>query len=222
MVASVDGSVTLHDVSGGLGGPADKVALARVRDACDVLLVGAGTVRDERYPPYPGGADRQARRVAKGLAPRPPVALVTRGGELALGHPLVADPERPPLVIVAASDAPAARTRLTSTPAGPGIEWIVAGDETIDWPTALTALAARGLPRISCEGGPRLNAALLEADCVDEVFVTIAPAFVGGQGLRLTHGTLPPERRELRLISTLVHGDEVLLRYHRTSVDTRP
>ena len=29
MVTSVDGSVTLHDVSGGLGGPADKLALAR-------------------------------------------------------------------------------------------------------------------------------------------------------------------------------------------------
>jgi riboflavin biosynthesis pyrimidine reductase len=202
-------------VSGGLGGPADKLALARVRDACDVLLVGAGTVRDEDYPPYPGGADRQARRTAKGLAARPPVAMVTRGGALRAGHPLVADPDHPPLVVVAASDEPAARARLASTPAGPNIGWIVAGEESVHWPTALAALAARGLPRISCEGGPRLNAALLEAGCVDEVFVTIAPALIGGQGMRLTHGSSPPERRDLRLISSLVRGDELLLRYQR-------
>jgi riboflavin biosynthesis pyrimidine reductase len=215
MVTSVDGSVTLQDVSGGLGGPADQRALARIRDACDVLLVGAGTVRDETYPPYPGGTERQARRVAKGLAPRPPVAMVTRGGELPDGHPLVADPDRPPIVIVAASDAPAVRARLAATPAGPGITWVVAGEATIDWPAALAALAEQGLARISCEGGPRLNAALLEAGCVDEVFVTIAPALIGGRGMRLTHGALPPERRDLRLVSSLVHGDELLLRYQR-------
>jgi riboflavin biosynthesis pyrimidine reductase len=215
MVASVDGSVTLHDVSGGLGGPADKLALARIRDACDVLLVGAGTVRDETYPPYPGGPDRQARRVAKGLTPCPSVAMVTRSGELPADHPLVADPARPPLVIVAAKDAPTARARLTATPAGPGIAWIVAGEEAVDWPTALDALAERGLSRVSCEGGPRLNAALLEAGCVDEVFVTIAPALIGGQGMRLTHGALPPARRDLRLVSSIVHGDELLLRYQR-------
>jgi riboflavin biosynthesis pyrimidine reductase len=215
MVASLDGSVTLGDVSGGLGGPADKRALGRVRDACDVILVGAGTVRDEDYPPYPGGAARQQRRSAKGLAPRPPVAMVTRTGALPDGHPLVADPADAPIVLVAAADEARVRSALTPTPAGPAITWLVAGEETLDWPGALAALAARGLTRISCEGGPRVNGALLEAGLVDEAFVTIAPALVGGDGVRLTRTDAPTRRRDLTLVSALVHGDELLLRYRR-------
>jgi len=217
MVTSLDGSVTLHEVSGGLGGPADKRALARVRDACDVILVGAGTVRDEDYPPYPGGAARQQRRREKGLAARPPVAMVTRTGALPDGHPLVADPEDPPIVIVAGADESRVRAALSDTPAGPGIRWIVAGEDRLDWSAALAALAARGLPRISCEGGPRINGALLEAGLVDEVFVTVAPALVGGDGLRLTRTDAPARRHDLTLVSALVHADELLLRYRRAA-----
>jgi riboflavin-specific deaminase-like protein len=215
MVASLDGSVTLSGVSGGLGGPADKRALARLRDACDVILVGAGTVRDEDYPPYPGGEARQKRRVEKGLAPRPPVAMVTSTGELPEGHPLVADPEAAPIVIVASADEPRVRAALAPTPAGRAITWIVAGDVVLDWSAALAALAERGLTRISCEGGPRVNGALLEAGLVDEIFVTIAPALVGGDGVRLTRTDAPTRRRDLTLVSALVHGDELLLRYRR-------
>jgi 5-amino-6-(5-phosphoribosylamino)uracil reductase len=215
MVSSLDGSVTLRAVSEGLGGPADKRALARVRDACDVILIGAGTARDEAYPPYPGGEARQKRRIAKGLAPRPPVAMVTRTGGLPDGHPLVADAERAPIVIVAAADEARARSALAPTPAGEAIDWLVAGEAEVDWALALAGLAARGLPRISCEGGPRINGALLEARLVDEAFVTIAPALVGGDGLRLTRSEGPAQRYDLRLVSARVHDDELLLRYRR-------
>ncbi len=215
MVSSLDGSVTLRAVSEGLGGPADKRALARVRDACDVILVGAGTVRDEDYPPYPGGQERQRRRSDKGLAARPPVAMVTRTGRLPDGHPLVADPATAPIVIVAASDEERSRAALAATPAGPAIDWLVAGEGTLDWHAALDGLAARGLTRISCEGGPRVNGELLDAGLVDEAFVTIAPALVGGDGLRLTRSSAPAHRQDLTLVSALVHGDELLLRYRR-------
>jgi len=215
MVSSLDGSVTLQAVSEGLGGPADKRALARVRDACDVILIGAGTARDEEYPPYPGGTERQARRIAKGLAARPPVAMVTRSGGLRPGHPLVADPEDAPIVIVAARDEAQVRTSLERSPAADAIDWLVAGEATLDWAAALDGLAARGLPRISCEGGPSINGALLDAGRVDEAFVTIAPAMVGGDGLRLTRSPGPARRTDLSLVSALVHGDELLLRYRR-------
>jgi len=216
MVTSLDGSVTLRGVSGGLGGPADHRALGRIRDACDVILVGAGTARDEDYPPYPGGPTRQASRQRKGLAPRPPVAMVTRTGSLPDGHPLVADPDDPPIVIVARADEPAARAALASTPAGPGIRWLVAGDAVLDWRRALDGLAALGLPRISCEGGPRVNGALLDAGLVDEAFVTIAPALVGGDGQRLTRSRRPALRYDLTLVSALAHDSELLLRYRRS------
>jgi riboflavin biosynthesis pyrimidine reductase len=118
-------------------------------------------------------------------------------------------------VIVARADEPAARAALERTPAGPGIRWVVAGEQALDWTAALGGLAAIGLPRISCEGGPRINGALLDAGLVDEAFVTVAPALVGGDGLRLTRTDTPARRYDLTLVSALTHGDELLLRYQR-------
>ena len=49
MVASLDGGTTVHGRSGGLGNAADEHLFALLRDLADVVLVGAGTVRAERY-----------------------------------------------------------------------------------------------------------------------------------------------------------------------------
>jgi len=141
--------------------------------------------------------------------------MVTRTGELPVGHPLVADPEDAPIVIMAGADEATVRAALITTPAGPRIRWIVAGEDELDWHAALAGLAGLGLHRISCEGGPRVNGALLEAGLVDEVFVTIAPALVGGDGLRLTRTSTPAERFDLMLVSALTHDSELLLRYRR-------
>lgn len=51
MVASLDGSTTFHGRSGGLSSPADVALLGALRRSADVIVVGAGTVRDEQYGP---------------------------------------------------------------------------------------------------------------------------------------------------------------------------
>src|SRR6478752_9729815 len=50
-VASIDGAATDHGLSGGLSGQADKRVFDILRRLCDVVLVGAGTVRAEGYGP---------------------------------------------------------------------------------------------------------------------------------------------------------------------------
>ena len=49
MVMSVDGAISVDGRSGGLGGPADRAMFLGLRAASDVVLVGAETVRSERY-----------------------------------------------------------------------------------------------------------------------------------------------------------------------------
>ncbi len=51
MVASVDGASTLDGVSGPLGNRTDQQILRLARAAADTILVGAQTVRTERYRP---------------------------------------------------------------------------------------------------------------------------------------------------------------------------
>ena len=68
-VSSVDGAATVDGLSGGLGGDADRRVFDILRELCDVVIVGAGTVRGEGYGlmvlPLPS-ADR---RVSRGLPP---------------------------------------------------------------------------------------------------------------------------------------------------------
>jgi len=51
MIASVDGAATIDGRSGLLGNATDQQVLRLVRAAADVVLVGAATVRAERYRP---------------------------------------------------------------------------------------------------------------------------------------------------------------------------
>lgn len=48
-VSSVDGAVTLGGRSAGLGNETDQQLMRVLRQSCDVVLVGAGTVRAEHY-----------------------------------------------------------------------------------------------------------------------------------------------------------------------------
>jgi riboflavin biosynthesis pyrimidine reductase len=48
-VSSIDGAATLADRSGGLGNATDQKLMGVLREACDVVLVGAGTIRAEHY-----------------------------------------------------------------------------------------------------------------------------------------------------------------------------
>jgi riboflavin biosynthesis pyrimidine reductase len=51
MIASVDGGTALAGTSGGLGNDTDREVLRAARRMADVILVGAATVRAERYGP---------------------------------------------------------------------------------------------------------------------------------------------------------------------------
>ena len=86
--------------------------------------------------------------------------------------------------------------------------------ERVDAAAAVAALRARGLTRILCEGGPHLFGALLAADVVDELCVTLEPSLEAGESRRIAAGILP-EPRGLELVHVLRSGSTLLLRYAR-------
>ncbi len=51
MITSADGATAVEGKSGALGGPGDRAVFATLRANADVVLVGAGTARAERYGP---------------------------------------------------------------------------------------------------------------------------------------------------------------------------
>ena len=179
MVTSVDGVAAGPDGrSGSISGPADRLVLRTLRADADVVLVGAGTVRSERYRAPRRVAGVAERRVAAGRAPTHRIAVVTRSAELDPSLPFLADadPAARPLVLTCASADAGRRARLAEVG-----EVVEVGDDTVDLTAALAALHSRSLPRVLTEGGPSLLRDLVEAGLLDELDVTISPVLVGGR-----------------------------------------
>ena len=204
-VATIDGVVALPALrqSNKLiadASQADRFVMGLLRACADVVLVGSGTLRGSPNAswspegPFPDAADalRELRR-RLGLSERPAVAILTTGRSLPVGHPIL---ERAPVVLTTEAGA----ERLG--PTLPGAEVVaVAGGDLVDARAAIEALRARGYGRILSEGGPNLFGSLLEAELVDELFLTVSPLFAGrsavaGGVFSLVEGVeLLPDRR---------------------------
>lgn len=210
MVSSVDGGTTAErGVSGGLGGPGDHRVFGVLRSLADVILVGAQTVRAEGYGPARPDDATRARRLARGQTDTPDIAIVSLSLGLDWASPFFTEAARRPLVITptAAGDDALARAATAA-------EVIVAGDEAVDVAVALRALRERGARLVLCEGGPTLNAGLLQAGVVDELCLTLSPALVGvGGGNRISGGALLEGPRHLTLAHALEEGGFLFLRY---------
>jgi len=203
--STADGSATAGDgVSGDLGGDADDRVFTVLRTLCDVVLVGAGTARAESYAPVlPDEVDGRLR-ARLGLSPTPPIAVVSE--RLEFPSALIAPGQ---LVITHAGSPQRRRAELART-----MDVIVAGDDEIHWPTAIAALAERGHRRVQCEGGPTLHGALVDADRIDELCLTIAPMLAAGDGPRIARSPRFAGRT-LRLDDLIRHGNVLLTRWTR-------
>jgi riboflavin biosynthesis pyrimidine reductase len=65
---------------------------------------------------------------------------------------------------------------------------IVAGQDNVELPAALTALADRGLGRVICEGGPHLLGQIAAAGLLDELCLTVSPILAGPGAGRIIAG----------------------------------
>lgn len=185
-VASLDGSIAVNGRSAGLGSPGDKRVFRLLRALADVVLVGHGTAAVEGYRAV--APDSPVGRLRTGLG-RPatvPIAVVSRRAALDPASGLVTGAVSPTLLVTCEAADAARRQALAEA----GAEVLVCGDDDVDLPTAVAALAERGLAQVTCEGGPQLLRAALTAGVVDELDLTIAPALVGSPH-RLLDAVLP-------------------------------
>ena len=203
-VASADGAAYIDGLSGGLSSADDKRVFGILRVLADVILVGAGTARAEEYKPARRRDSLAALREGRPAAP--PIALVTRTLGVNLSSPLFAEAPRDARTIVitcAASDADLrAETAKTA-------DVIVAGDEAVDLPEAVAALAKRGLTRVLCEGGPTLFGDLSAAGLVDELRLSLSPTLAGPGAGRIISGE-HADARKLTLRQLIAADDGFL------------
>ena len=195
-VASLDGAITVDGRSEGLGTPGDKRIFDLLRALADVVLVGHGTAAAEGYGPITADSRVGRLRTSLGRPATAPIAVVSRRASLDPGSALVTAADSPTILVTCESADAARRAALADA----GVTVLVCGDDDVDLPAALDALADLGHEQVLCEGGPQLLHAALTAGVVDELDLSIAPALVGGEA-RLLGSALPDVvRLELRAL----------------------
>ncbi|HEX5853539.1 MAG TPA: dihydrofolate reductase family protein, partial [Solirubrobacteraceae bacterium] len=175
MIASVDGRATLSGRSGPLSDAADRKLFHGLRTAVDAVLVGAGTLRTERYGRLIAEQARRDLRRDRGLEQEPLACVVSASLALGADIPLFEEPAAR-VAIITPSDA----SLPEETPAH--VDYVRATrDGRLDLAAALVELRERfGVRSVLCEGGPHLARDLIGEGLVDEVFLSLSPTLAGG------------------------------------------
>ncbi len=205
MVQTTDGRAAVDGRTAPISSVADRQLFHALRTRYDAVMVGAGTLRVERYGRVvPDAARREQRRLA-GLAEDPPAILVSGSLNLPTDLPLLQDPDSRAIVLTASQE--------TLDGVRADVEYL-RGDP-LDLASALARLRAEhGVRAILCEGGPGLNASLLAAGLVDELFLTTVPLLAGGAGaLSILAGEPVSAPSGLALRWLLEHDGELFARY---------
>jgi len=171
MVMSLDGSISVDGLSGGLGNPNDVDVLLTLRSMADMILVGAGTVREEGYGPPKKRGQR--------------VGVVTNSADVDLDSDLFA------------SGAGFVITNEAADIDESRVDVLRSGPERVDVARAVRRLGEidPAVTYVQAEGGAGFNGSLLDADVIDELDLSISPNLAGGSGPRITAGAAEHLRR---------------------------
>ena len=199
----------------------DRFMLGLLRACADVVIVGAGTLREEgkrqwtaEYVYPPGAAGFAALRAALRKPLHPLVVFVTESGNVDLGLPAFRSGGG---VVIVTGEAGA--RRIGRLPENVRVH-AIPGDER---PSARAivdaAVAESGGRAVLTEGGPLVLGEFLRAGVVDELFLTVAPRLAGRSAeerrVALVEGSafLPEDAPRGRLLSLKCAGDYLFTRY---------
>jgi diaminohydroxyphosphoribosylaminopyrimidine deaminase / 5-amino-6-(5-phosphoribosylamino)uracil reductase len=150
-------------------GAAARLRVHRLRDTCDAIMVGIGTVLaddPELTTRLPEGGHNPVRIVVDSRA------------RTSLTAKIVNDGQAPTLIAVTAAAPQPNLAALRDR--GAEILVLPQGETGVDIRALFSVLAERKLTSVLIEGGATLSAAALAANVVDKVEAFIAPKIIGG------------------------------------------
>jgi len=190
----------------------DKKVMDRLRAEADAVLVGAGTLRADDPPLHVRDPEMKSHRRSLGKPDGLVNVLVTASAGVDPGSRFFKGDASAQPIVATVLDAPADRLARLAEVAE---VWTV-GSGRVDLRELLARLAARGIERLLVEGGGELNWGFVRDDLVDELYVTIAPALLGGRDaptLCEGEGLKMAEQRRLRLVQADVRDGEIFCHY---------
>ncbi|MFT3863947.1 MAG: dihydrofolate reductase family protein [Solirubrobacterales bacterium] len=201
---TLDGRSSIDGRSGAIGSATDTAMLVGLRQRFDAVMIGAGTMRVERYGRVISDPAQRRHRESLGL-PGDPLMVIVGSLDLPWDAGLFTDGGGQVLLLTADEGEPPA----TATPLD-----VIRFEGRVDLTESMRRLREeREVRALLCEGGPHLHSQLHAAGLADELFLTIAPKLVGA-GATILEGALP-EVAELELAWLLQEESELFARYRR-------
>jgi riboflavin biosynthesis pyrimidine reductase len=172
-------------------------------------MVGANTLRIERYGRLVRDQGLRDKREREGLPPDPLAVVVSGRLLLPSDIPLLADPGSRVLVITGPQGT------LRDCEASVGYLRGPSPDGEVELAPRLRDLRGEhGVRSVLCEGGPSLNWALLREGLVDELFLTLSAQLAGGRDVpTIVAGAPFAQPLGLELVWVLEGGGDLFLRY---------
>ncbi len=217
MASSIDGKITTREREKfRFGSDEDRDLMQQLRSRADAVLIGRGTLFDEDprlVLTDPGHIAR--RRQLKG-SPQPIKVLTSASLDFPVEDSrFFTCPESEKIVFTTADADPAAIQRLQRFARVVQIPATAGG--RVDLEQVVRAMPELGIEHLLLEGGGILNFAMLEADLIDEIYLTLCPVVIGGAGAQTTFegaGFTRETARRLSLQSLRMNkGGEIFLHY---------
>jgi len=202
--ASADGKIALPDRQNlKLSNKEDFERVHSLRNECDAILVGIGTVLEDN----PSLTVNLEERIKTN-----PLRIILDTNYRTPKNAKVLDNKAE--TIIAIGENTESRTK-------DNIEMIRCGIDKIDIEKLVNELGKKGIKSILVEGGETVMWSFLEKELFDEFNVFISsmiiggestPTIAGGKGISDSNNSL-----KLKLVSSETLGDGVLLRYHKSN-----
>ena len=190
----------------------DRKTMDKLRAQADAVLVGAGTLRADDPPLQVRDEEMKQLRASLGKPAHLTTVLVTASAGIDPDAKFFTASGEGTRIVATVEEAPADKVERLRTRA----EVWTLGRGAVDLPALCRRLADRGVERLLVEGGGELNWGFVRDDLVDEIYVTIAPALLGGKAaptLLEGDGFSMSDRRRLRLVEVDRIGDELFTRW---------
>lgn len=211
MVFSLDGETSEAGISSKIGSDLDRRVMNTLRASVDAIMVGAGTLRAEKYSVLTPQHLSKARR-ARNQPAQPWLVIPTKTGDMPENNLLGSSPET--TILLVPEDGAIERhdlaCHIVKTPG-------TSEEDRFGMIQPLKLLKKRfGIQNLLVEGGPTLNHQLFEDNLVNELFLTLAPNLLGTRpnptsGIMNGPRLNTPKNAKLRAVHAI--QDELFLRY---------
>ncbi len=191
---SLDGRIARKEERVVFSNELDKARRDDIRKSVDGVMVGINTVL----------IDNPKLTVSEKREENPARIIIDGHGKVPDDANVLNDKAKN--IVVVSMDAEPYRIEELSRKASV----IVCGDDKVDVVKLMDELYKRGIKRVLLEGGGHLNKSMLEANLIDEIYVSVAPVVIG-DGVNLVEGVM--DERKLALAGIRQIGDMVVLKY---------